>query len=109
MPKTDTPSAESIAFHVPAPLLQEAQEMADIEGWKLAEFHRLCWEQGLALQAEKSNKRLVNKGLRQKHTKIEIVGESNNQNEYVTVEMLKDGLRRAAKGSLVDQKLTDSD
>ena len=67
MPKTDTPSAESIAFHVPAPLLQEAQEMAEIEGWKLAEFHRLCWEQGLAAQAEKSNKRLVNKGLRAKH------------------------------------------
>lgn len=100
MPKTDTPSAETIAFHVPVPLLKEALELAELEGWKPAEFHRLCWEAGLAIQAEKSNKRLVNKGLRAKQTKIEVVGEANNQNEYVTVEMLKDGLRRQSKTSV---------
>lgn len=107
MPKTDKPSAETIAFHVPVPLLKEALELAELEGWKPAEFHRLCWEGGLALQAEKSNKRLVNKGLRAKQTKIEVVGEANNQSEYVTVEMLKDGLRRAAKVSLIDTSPAD--
>jgi hypothetical protein len=102
MPKTDTPSAESIAFHVPAPLLKEAEEMAQLEGWKLAEFHRLCWEAGLAIQAEKSNKRLVNKGLRAKQTNIEVTGVSINQNDYITAEQFKEGLRRAGRTSLID-------
>jgi hypothetical protein len=89
MPKTDTPSAEPIAFHVPAPLLKDAQEMAKLEGWKDAEFHRLCWEAGLALQAEKSNKRLVNKGLRAKHTGVELAGEASNKKDYVTMQRFK--------------------
>jgi hypothetical protein len=66
MPKTDSENKKPITFHAPMPLLQEAIEIADLEGWTPAEFHRLCWEAGLAVQAEKSNKRLVNKGLRQK-------------------------------------------
>lgn len=81
MPRTDATPAETIAFHVPVPLLREAQELADLEGWKQAEFHRLCWEAGLALQAEKSNKRLVNKGLRAKHTTQVVFRQSVNPSD----------------------------
>jgi hypothetical protein len=67
MPDITTDNMERIAYHVPAPLLEEARQMCELEGWKFSEFHRMCWEAGLAVQAEKSNKRLVNKGLRAKH------------------------------------------
>lgn len=67
MPKTNTENSQLISFHVPAPLLAEALELADLEGWKPAELFRLFWESGFAAHAEKSNKRLVNKGLRTKH------------------------------------------
>ena len=67
MPEINTDNMSRIAFHVPLPLLEEAREMCELEGWKVSEFHRMCWEAGLSIQAEKSNKRLVNKGLRAKH------------------------------------------
>lgn len=67
MPRIETPPSETITFHVPVALLQEAQELAESEGYTQAAFHRKCWDDGLAAQAEKSNKRLVNKGLRQKY------------------------------------------
>lgn len=66
MPRTNSENATQISYRVPTPLLDEALELAEFEGWSHSEFHRICWEQGFALQSEKSNKRLVNKGLRQK-------------------------------------------
>lgn len=68
MPKTNSENATQISYRVPTPLLQEALQLAELEGWTHSEFHRICWEQGFAAQAEKSNKRLVNKGLRQKQS-----------------------------------------
>ena len=64
MPKTNAPKMEDIKFGVPQPLLQDALELAESEGWKAADFHRMVWEKGLAVHAEGSNKRLVNRRLR---------------------------------------------
>lgn len=78
MPRTESENKKPITFHAPLPLLQEAIEIAELEGWTPAEMHRLCWEAGLAVQAEKSNKRLVNKSLREKHKK----SASDSQDAY---------------------------
>lgn len=67
MPKTKTPNMTEIKFAVPTALLEELLEMADLEGWKPAELHRLLWERGFAVYAEGSNKRYVNKKLRAKY------------------------------------------
>ncbi len=66
MPETDAPKMEYVRFAVPAPLLQEALELAESEGWKPAELHRIFWERGFAAYAEGSNKRRVNKSLRKR-------------------------------------------
>ncbi len=66
MPETDAPKMERIEFSVPTPLLEDAREIAQREGWKPAELDRIFWERGFANYAEGSNKRLVNKGLREK-------------------------------------------
>lgn len=64
MPPTDAQKMEYIRFAVPAELLKQAEEMAEAEGWKPAEFYRVVWAMGLNLYAEGSNKRLVNRKLR---------------------------------------------
>jgi hypothetical protein len=66
MPETDAQKMEYIRFAVPAPLLQEALELAEAEGWKPAELHRIFWERGFAAYAEGSNKRRVNRSLRKR-------------------------------------------
>ena len=71
MPRTDSPRMVEIKFAVPAELLADAQQMADQEGWKPAELHRIFWERGFAAYAEGSNKRLVNKRLRKKIEEME--------------------------------------
>ncbi len=71
MPKTDTPQMVEIKFAVPAALLEDALELARIEGWKPAELHRIIWEKGFAVHAEGSNKRLVNKKLRKEQAEDE--------------------------------------
>jgi hypothetical protein len=66
----ETPNMEKIELYVPAPLLEQAKELAQIEGWKLSELFRIFWVQGFGSYSEGSNKRLVNKGLRQKNVGI---------------------------------------
>jgi hypothetical protein len=58
---------ERIQFSVPKKLLQQARELAEYEGWNQAEFHRMLWVLGFGQHAEASNKRLVNRGLRNKN------------------------------------------
>lgn len=64
MPDTDAPNMAYIRFAIPQPLLNEALELAKSEGWKPSELHRIFWERGFAAYAEGSNKRKVNKRLR---------------------------------------------
>ena len=71
MPETDAPKMEYVKFSVPAPLLKEALELAEAEGWKPAELHRIFWERGFAAYAEGSNKRGVNRSLRKKRLEEE--------------------------------------
>jgi hypothetical protein len=66
MPETDAPNMAYIRFAVPQPLLEEALELAQAEGWKPAELHRIFWERGFAAYAEGSNKRRVNRQLRER-------------------------------------------
>jgi hypothetical protein len=64
MPDSDAPKMVRIDFSVPAPLLEQMQELAKDEGWKPAELHRMLWVLGFAAYTEQSNKRLVNDRLR---------------------------------------------
>lgn len=66
MPETNAPKMVRVDFSVPEELLKEALELAAVEGWKPSELHRIFWEKGFAVHAEGSNKRLVNKKLRNK-------------------------------------------
>ena len=47
MPDIDAPKMVRIDFSVPAPLLEQMQELAKDEGWKPAELHRMLWVLGL--------------------------------------------------------------
>jgi hypothetical protein len=67
MPETNAPKMTRIEFAVPTALLVEAEAIAAVEGWKPAELHRIFWEKGFAVHAEGSNKRLINKSLREKY------------------------------------------
>lgn len=71
MPETNAPKMTKIDFAVPTALLRDAEEMAQAEGWKPAELHRIFWEKGFAAHAEGSNKRLVNKQLREKQKRVD--------------------------------------
>ncbi len=64
MPETNAPKMIKIDFSVPEALLKEAMAIAETEGWKPAELHRIFWEKGFAVHAEGSNKRLINRRLR---------------------------------------------
>ena len=68
MPETNAPKMTRIEINVPTALLTEAEALAAIEGWKPAELHRIFWEKGFAVHVEGSNKRLINKSLREKHS-----------------------------------------
>lgn len=70
-PQSNAPNMVEIKMSVPAKLLKEALEIADYEGWKPAELHRILWEKGFAVHAEGSNKRMVNRSLRRKHQRNE--------------------------------------
>jgi len=63
-PRSNAPNLTEIKISVPASLLQEALDLAEFEGWKPAELHRIFWEKGFAAHAEGSNKRMVNHQLR---------------------------------------------
>jgi hypothetical protein len=64
MPETETKKV-LIRFSVPAPLLEQAQAIAEAEGWNESELHRMFWEKGFAVHAEGSNARMVNRKLRE--------------------------------------------
>ena len=66
MPETNAPKMIKINFAVPEELHQQILELADAEGWKPAELHRVVWVLGFNAYAEGSNKRLVNRNLRKK-------------------------------------------
>ena len=68
MPETDAPKMVKITFAVPEALLKQALDLAEAEGWKPAEFHRVVWVLGLSEYAERSNKRMVNENLRSKRS-----------------------------------------
>ena len=65
-PDINAPRMEKIYFSVPEPLLRQALDIAEAEGWKPAELHRIFWERGFAQFCEGSNKRLINERLRRK-------------------------------------------
>lgn len=67
MPEEENQGMTQITFSVPTPLLHQAKEIATYDGWRMSELFRLLWVQGLTFYAEGSNKRLVNKGLREKN------------------------------------------
>ena len=71
MPETPAPKMIRIDFSVPTSLHSDAKAIAESEGWKEAELHRIFWERGFAAYAEGSNKRLVNKKLRRDATERE--------------------------------------
>lgn len=64
MPETNAPKMTRIEFAVPEPVLKQALEIAEAEGWKPAEFHRIVWLMGLNTYTEGSNNRLMNSDLR---------------------------------------------
>lgn len=65
MPETPAPKMVRIDFAVPAPLLEEVKALAELEGWKEAELHRILWERGLSIYVKGSNDRLTNRKLRE--------------------------------------------
>ncbi|BDA71562.1 hypothetical protein CAL7716_057280 [Calothrix sp. PCC 7716] len=71
MPKTKAQSKTRIELYLPEPIYEEIQRIASSDGWSPAELYRLLMVDGLALYAEKSNKRLVNEQLRAKLHKDE--------------------------------------
>lgn len=66
-PEEENQGMTQITISLPTPLLNEAKELAEFEGYRVTEFHRTLWEKGFAVHAEGSNKRLVNRGLREKY------------------------------------------
>ena len=56
-----------IQFSIPRKLHDEAIALGEAEGWKPSEIHRLFWVLGFGVHAEASNKRLVNRNLRNKN------------------------------------------
>lgn len=51
MPKTDSPKMAKIEFSVPPALKEEADRIAEEEGWKPSELYRNFWVLGLKLWA----------------------------------------------------------
>ncbi|WP_230968397.1 hypothetical protein [Nostoc sp. WHI] len=76
MPRTKAQGMTRIELYVPTALFEEAEELSDFEGWKLAELHRVFWENGFGAYVERSNKRMINKRLRGK-----ISPDTTNQGE----------------------------
>lgn len=62
----NSPKMVKISFAVPEEIHQQMTEMAAAEGWKPAELGRVAFVMGLNVYAEGSNKRLVNRNLRNK-------------------------------------------
>ena len=65
-PRSATPDLAKIEIRVPADLLQDALDIARSMGLKPGDAHRDYWIAGVQAIAEKHNKVLVNRSLRQK-------------------------------------------
>ena len=65
-PRSSSPDLARLNIRVPAPLLRQAKELARTMGLSEGDFHRDLWLSGLYQIAEKHNKLLVNRSLRQK-------------------------------------------
>jgi hypothetical protein len=68
MPEINAPKMIKINFAVPEELHNQLIELAEAEGWKHAELHRIVWVLGFNAYAEGSNKRLVNRNFRRNST-----------------------------------------
>ncbi len=66
MPKTKAQSKVRVDVYIPAPLKEEIEQIAEADGWTVAELYRLLILDGLSVYSEKSNKRLVNEQMRMK-------------------------------------------
>ncbi len=75
MPRSKAEPKVQVEVSVPKPLDDEIQKLALADGWNPTEFYRMLIVDGLAAYAEKSNKRLVNKQLRNK------LGVDDNSND----------------------------
>lgn len=67
-----SPKMIKISFAVPEDIHQQMLEMSAAEGWKPSELCRLAWVMGLNSYAEGSNKRLVNRNLRNKSARSSV-------------------------------------
>ena len=65
-PRSAKPDLARVEIRIPANLLKEALEMAEYMGLKPGDAHRDFWIAGVEVFAERLNKVLVNKSLRQK-------------------------------------------
>lgn len=66
MPKTKAQSKVRVDVYIPSPLKEEIEQIAEADGWTVAEFYRLLILNGLSVYSEQSNKRLVNEQMRRK-------------------------------------------
>lgn len=64
MPRTPSPRMKEIKTSIPESLLRDMQAAASADGWKDAEFWRLCLTIGFHAYSSGSNSVLVNKKLR---------------------------------------------
>ncbi|WP_202048567.1 hypothetical protein [Tolypothrix bouteillei] len=71
MPETNAPKMTRIEFAIPEPILKQALEIAEADGWKPAEFYRILWFMGLNAYTETANSRLINSELRKNQTQEE--------------------------------------
>ena len=70
MPKIESPNMVKAQINLPAPLMEQALALAEAEGIKPAELHRIIWILGLADYSERANKRMVAQGLLRKQRAI---------------------------------------
>jgi hypothetical protein len=63
MPEQDSPNMIQIKISVPAPLLEQAIELARQDGWPQATLWRNLWVDGFFAYCERHNKRQVSRKL----------------------------------------------
>ncbi|MBE9178703.1 hypothetical protein IQ268_09035 [Oculatella sp. LEGE 06141] len=80
-PQTNTPKMIEVRTSLPPQFLEQMQEIADADGWKDAEFIRLCIVLGFHAYSSGSNSVLVNKKVRTRLKKWEESGELADDKE----------------------------
>lgn len=66
MPKTNAQPKVRLDLFFPESLVEEIKAIAEADGWTVSELCRFLMADGLAVYAEKSNKRMINQRLRKK-------------------------------------------